>query len=386
MKLERPEKYLSLFFTKGISLKNWVELGILDREKSLYETLLEKKKFEKIYWFTYGSSDKEIAESLYKKNLLNKNIIVVPKNKIFKGRFLETVYSIILIFIHFSKIKKSNLLKSNQVNGSWTALIGKVIFNKPFFLRCGYLISRSEKIWKRRNKLSIKIMQLIEKLVFTYCDVSTVSNEGDQRYIQKNLGLSKKPIVINSFIDEKKFFLIKNHEKEKDTFLYIGRLSYEKNLQNIFKAIKKTDSKLSVIGSGLEEFNLKKLAKDLNIKVNFLGTIDNSRLNNVLNDHKFFILCSLSEGLPKSLLEAKASGRICIGSDVPGIKELIKDETTGFLSQGIDAVSISKAITKAKKSNKIEEIREKSTQEILSHFTFDKYYERVNDILDQVLL
>ena len=196
----------------------------------------------------------------------------------------------------------------------------------------------------------------------------------------------KKPIVINSFIDEKKFFLIKNHEKEKDTFLYIGRLSYEKNLQNIFKAIKKTDSKLSVIGSGLEEFNLKKLAKDLNIKVNFLGTIDNSRLNNVLNDHKFFILCSLSEGLPKSLLEAKASGRICIGSDVPGIKELIKDETTGFLSQGIDAVSISKAITKAKKSNKIEEIREKSTQEILSHFTFDKYYERVNDILDQVLL
>ena len=229
-------------------------------------------------------------------------------------------------------------------------------------------------------------MQLIEKLVFTYCDVSTVSNEGDQRYIKKNLGLLKKPIVINSFIDEKKFFLIKNHENEKDTFLYIGRLSYEKNLQNIFKAIKKTDSKLSVIGSGLEESNLKKLAKDLNIKVNFLGNIDNSRLNNVLNNHKFFILCSLSEGLPKSLLEAKASGRICIGSNVPGIKELIRDETTGFLSQGIDAVSISKAITKAKKSNKIEEIREKSTQEILSNFTFNKYYERVNDILDQVLL
>ena len=87
MKLERPEKYLSLFFTKGISLKNWVELGILDREKSLYETLLEKKKFEKIYWFTYGSSDKEIAESLYKKNLLNKNIIVVPKIKYSKEGF-----------------------------------------------------------------------------------------------------------------------------------------------------------------------------------------------------------------------------------------------------------------------------------------------------------
>ena len=151
MDFRNSDDSLCLFFTKGVSLKTWIESGTLNREKSLYEHLLKEEIFKKIYWFTYGSTDKALARSLYKKNLLDKRIIIIQKNKFFKGRILDFIYSVILVFIHSSKIKQSKLLKSNQVNGSWTALIAKFVYKKPFLLRCGYMMSRSEKIWKRKK-------------------------------------------------------------------------------------------------------------------------------------------------------------------------------------------------------------------------------------------
>ena len=142
-------------------------------------------------------------------------------------------------------------------------------------------------------------MEILEKLVFQYCDLSIVSNTGDKKYIKEKLKVLKSPIVVNSFIDTTKFFYKEDNANESDDFLFIGRLSFEKNLPNIFKAIKKINSSLSIIGEGEEEENLRNLANRIGLKVNFCGIVDNSKLNEELNKHKFFILCSLSEGLPK---------------------------------------------------------------------------------------
>ena len=51
--------------------------------------------------------------------------------------------------------------------------------------------------------------------------------------------------------------------------------------------------------------------------------------------------------MPKTLLEAMACGCICIGTDVPGINEIIRDGDNGILAKNLTSESISKALKRA---------------------------------------
>ena len=55
---------LGLLFTRNVSLKLWVESGLFDREKTIYEKELEQNIYHNIYWFTYGSEDEEVYNKL----------------------------------------------------------------------------------------------------------------------------------------------------------------------------------------------------------------------------------------------------------------------------------------------------------------------------------
>ena len=58
---------LALFFTRNVSMKTWLETGLLDREKLLYEKHLRSGALAKVYWLTYGVDDAELAEQLKSK-------------------------------------------------------------------------------------------------------------------------------------------------------------------------------------------------------------------------------------------------------------------------------------------------------------------------------
>ena len=54
----------ALFFTRGISLKTWIDTGLFDREKQLYEEHLRRGHLGKVYWLTYGADDAAVANEL----------------------------------------------------------------------------------------------------------------------------------------------------------------------------------------------------------------------------------------------------------------------------------------------------------------------------------
>ena len=85
-------------------------------------------------------------------------------------------------------------------------------------------------------------------------------------------------------------------------------------------------------------FNRKNRSKEVyskkflkNIQVNFLGRMSNDLMPEIYNRHKVYVICSHYEGNPKTLLEAMACGCAVVGTDVPGIKEIIRHGVTGFL-------------------------------------------------------
>ncbi len=66
----------------------------------------------------------------------------------------------------------------------------------------------------------------------------------------------------------------------------------------------------------------------------------------VLSQATIVVLPSYREGMPKILLEAQALGRPIITTDVPGCREAIENDKTGFLVQVKDEQSLANAIEK----------------------------------------
>jgi len=112
-------------------------------------------------------------------------------------------------------------------------------------------------------------------------------------------------------------------------YLYVGRLSEEKNLislVHIFNDFSK--HRLKVIGTGPLEGKLKQVANE---NINFLGQVANKKLKNFYQKNDFLILASLQEPWGLVVEEALYFGMPVIISDKCGASELIENSVNGFV-------------------------------------------------------
>jgi glycosyltransferase involved in cell wall biosynthesis len=124
---------------------------------------------------------------------------------------------------------------------------------------------------------------------------------------------------------------------KQDYIVCIGRLEKQKAFHCAIEAFAKIASefpklRLKIIGKGSLEFDLKKLAFDLNIddRVDFLG-FQNDMIPYYLYA-KATLLTSLYEGFPNVLLESIALGTPVVAYDCPsGPKEIIINDVNGYL-------------------------------------------------------
>jgi len=348
---------LGFFFTRGISLKTWIESGLFDREVLIYHEHISSKFIKKIYWFTYGVNDSNIAKELINNSQLNSSIQVVSCPKFFNVVTFGSsfIYSLFLPLIHFRLLLKCDMYKTNQMDGVLPALISSFCFGRPLYTRTGYTFSRV--VDKVSSKFSLRrsYAYLIELMAFKLSCISSVSSNFDYSYIVGRYKLTKVPEIVGNYIDVNKF----NSEHyfdntDENSILFVGRLSPEKNLENTIIACSRLGLTLNVIGKGDELSNLNILATKYKANVNWLGTVSNNELPFIFKNYKYFILPSLWEGMPKSLLEAMSSGLICIGNDTSGINEIINDGRNGFLSSSHDFESIIEAINRAKNCKSID--------------------------------
>ena len=377
------KKAMTLFFTRGVSLSEWYKKGIFDREKIIYEQMLINKVFDKIYWITYGYNDFKLSEDLKKKNKLHKDIIILKKNINNNNKYINLFYSFYLIHLYKSEIKESSVLKTNQADGSWSAVISKILFNKSLYIRFGYMLSKSEILWKRKNFIKIKIMKIIEKFAINFSDVVSVTSENDKIYIFDQLNCKKEIRVNKSFVDTKKFNDIGS--KKINRILYVGRYSKEKNLENIIKATYRSKIGIDIVGIEPSPVIIKKLLISSDMDVKFLGHYNNDEMPKIYNKYKYYLIGSLSEGLPKTLIEAMACKMLCIGTNVVGINNIIKNNVNGFLSQNCDFMNIAKAIKKTINYKNSNLIRENARALIVKEFSFTNFYANEVELIKKII-
>lgn len=306
--------HVSIFKTFPLKLKDWDDLGVLHRETKPFREISMSSNIR----FTIISYESIISPKYIKKLI---PIEVVPA---FKYAYKKTIFKYIAsLFVPFNIgniIKNSNVLQTNQFWGVWILLIVKLIYKKKIILRQGfnfyYFVEKSKK-----NYFLKVIIKLLVKIAYHYCDKLIVTTDTTKKSLINNFNVNSKKInVIPNYIDTKIFKKIKNINKQ-NKILCVGRLAEQKNYEFLFKILSNSNIEIDIIGHG-DQNKYRKIAEMNNVKVNFLGNIKNENLPKYYNSYKVFVLCSLYEGNPKSLLEAMSCECTCICSDVNGIKEL----------------------------------------------------------------
>ncbi len=161
-------------------------------------------------------------------------------------------------------------------------------------------------------------------------------------------GISSEKIKVLRNTMAVKNLKLKQEPKEKNYFLYLGRLSEEKGVDRLIKAVSilkknthfppKADFKnsnfLYIAGRGPEEKRLKKLAKELNLEyeIKFLGGIYDFKRNQIIANAKFVVLPSIwYDNSPNVISEAGLLGRPLIVSDRGGSKEMVLNKESGLI-------------------------------------------------------
>ena len=363
---------LALFFTKGVSLRAWEKVGSLSREIKPYQELA--KYFDEILLLTYGGK-----EDLKYQSFLPENIRILPN----KQKIPSLIYSFLLPFLYQKELKRVDIFKTNQMNSSWTAIIAKFFFRKKLVVRQGYQLSifarkKGVKPWK------LLIIQFLEKLAYKKADAVIVTSKRDKKYIEEKYNISSEKIkYILNYIDTGLFRPL-NIDKE-NRICFVGRLEEQKNLFNLIKAISDIDIKLVIFGEGFLKEKLKNFAKEEKANIEFKENISNQKLPEELNKSEIFILSSFYEGCPKVLLEAMSCELPCIGTNVEGIREIIRHKENGYLC-GTDVNSIRKAILEVLSNRELQEkIGRNARKTILQNFSLEKIMAKEIKLYDKIL-
>ena len=311
---------LGMVFTQGVSVADWDRLGLLDRELQPYAALLRDGGAARVLWFTYGPDDRRFAGRLA-------GIEVVPMPRAFDSKPGRLLYSLLMPWVRAGEFRSLDVVKTNQMKGSWTGVLAALAFGKRLIVRTGFTWSRG----LRRSPLDW-LAPLCERLAFNRAQLVLVTDPEQARYVSGRYRLpSDRVQVLPNFVDTS-LFRPQDGSVREDRLVFVGRLSEEKNLESLIRA-------LSGLGVGLDLYygddarrqSLEAVARETGVDVRFFGRVPNADLPAVLRRYSLFVLPSLYEGMPKSLLEAMACGLCVLATDVRGTRELVEHGRTGWL-------------------------------------------------------
>lgn len=136
----------------------------------------------------------------------------------------------------------------------------------------------------------------------------------------------------------------------KIRFLFVGRLTYQKNINLLIEALSKLriegfdNFSLSIVGDGEDLNNLQNLVAVNNLPeyISFLGV--RKDINLLLSNHDVFILPSRYEGYSIALIEALCSGIFVIASEVGGNADILNYGEFGCVFKNDNLVQLTNLI------------------------------------------
>jgi len=233
--------------------------------------------------------------------------------------------------------------------------------------------------------------ELAEKATFFLC----VSN-----FIRKqaiDAGYPPEKLLVHYIGIDRTLFIRPPETAATDSVLFVGRLVEMKGCEYLLRAMRTVQAsrprtELTIIGEGFLRPELERLARELHVDCNFLGTQPSATIRRMLP--KFRLLCLPSvttsagnrEGLPTVLLEAQAMGVPVVSTFHSGIPECVVDGATGTLVPERDSEKLADAILQLLEDRDLWQRYHVSTQDhIDAKFDLHKQTASLEDIYSELI-
>lgn len=156
----------------------------------------------------------------------------------------------------------------------------------------------------------------------------------------------KSDYILPAGVNDEIFYQDKEIKKEYN-LTFVGSFSKLKGVDLMLEAIRKykLNYKWCFIGTGPYLNQLKSVSNEYNLDI--YSKLNHKEIAIKLNQSKYFILPSRSEGFPLASIEALYCGVPVICSNLEQFKEQVKDDENGFIIEESSSESIKNTIKKA---------------------------------------
>jgi glycosyltransferase involved in cell wall biosynthesis len=352
---------------------------LLHISANTYPPLNEKNHHTKNIWKELAKGFDEyhiLARSETNKysysNEANIHLHLVPritqKSKIF---FFTSFW----MFWIIKKYKITHLLSQCPIVGGFTATIASKFFKIPFMVEI-----HGEEYFKFLEKDGL-IAKLIKN---TFNKANKIRSLNDQMSMKLNkFGINKNVVVIPNRVN----LAIFNKQKINFTIstpvklISVGRFVWEKDYLNLIITLNESniDFSLTLIGGGPQKNEYDKYLKENNIssKVKLIDWIQQDEMIDLLISSDIYIQSSVSEGMPRTIVEAMALQMPIISTNVGSILGVLKNNKNSIVINAKSKDEFIDAIARVIKDDNLREnIAQQGYKDVLEKYEWNKVFEQ----------
>lgn len=333
-----------------------------------------------------GSPSTEVMDGI--RVIRHKCMATILRNPITPGLLLPRKY-----------LKGFNLIHAQNEHSfvANAAMLLKHYLNLPLIMTCsGRLIFG--------NPLADAIERLysltIGKATLNSADKVIVLSASEKRRLQ-GLGVKDNKIaVIPTGVDLGKWdsylgvdttsFLAKHHLDNQRVILYTGGITERKGLKYLIQALPKVlgkypDTVCLFVGDGDYRAEAERLVSELGLDpyVRFTGRVPDDEMALAYKSCSVYVLPSLSEGTPATLLEASLFSKPVVASDIDGVRDYFSE--TALLVPAKDSDKLASAIIRVLDDPELgSRMGEEGRRLVESNFTWQQHVEGVLKLYEEV--
>ena len=257
--------------------------------------------------------------------------------------FLETLLLVLRL--------RCDIIYSQAYLTAFPALLGKRLRGIPVVYRMAGI-----RLWVRAQMGEPAIVARCKNWLETYL---ASRRRGYDHMISSDARIHRVPnvfqriSVIPNGVDVDLFDSVEVEDPEVFTLVFVGRIHREKNLPLLVKALAELEGypyTAKIVGTGDEEGALRNLVAELGLtrQVAFRGAVNYGvELVREFKQAHVFVLPSITEGQPLTLLQAWAARLPVIVTDVGDNARFVQDGVNGFMVPSGDVVAMAGALDKA---------------------------------------
>ena len=250
-------------------------------------------------------------------------------------------------------------------------------------------INHSNELFGLSRKIMSYLTNIFEHINYIFSTQLVVYSKN----VVDQLNINKYSYKISTegsrYIDNRHFNLQINYTEREMIIGYIGRLSEEKGILNLVKAIaiiskKCPDLKFLIIGDGILMHKVLSEIEHLAIsdRINLLGSISHDEIGFYLNKIKLLVIPSYTETGPQIALESMACGTPILATKVGLIPDIIKDFQNGYILDNNDPQTIADGIIKGIFDPCLPKVSKKSIDTIIKNYSYNSAVKRYSKILE----